>query len=257
MNTFISPEYASLLRQHQLDGFAQLWAYQGDWFELPNHERGGWSGVNYIELTDNAGQIHGFYLKRQQAHMRLTWKHPIAGEPTFVREYEILKYLRKHNVAAPELVFFESQNNTAILLTKALTGYTSADRWLKNAHLLGFDKKRGLMRALAIAVRHLHQAGVQHRSLYAKHLFVKEKSIDTVDGGYEVAVIDFEKSRITPWIAISRFSDLITLNYRTSEVSRTERLYFFKQYFELKKLTPFFKKLCAYMHFQSQKNRST
>lgn len=257
MNTFISPEYASILRLHQLDSFSKLWDYQGDWFEPPNRERGGWSGVNYIELADNLGQKHGFYLKRQQAHMRFTWKHPVVGEPTFVREYEMLRYLRRHHVLTPALVFFGSQHNQAILMTQALNGYVSADIWLKNASLLGVDKKRALIGALATAVRRLHSTGVQHRSLYAKHLFVKESDVHATENSYDVAVIDFEKSRITPWIAFSRLSDLITLNYRTSEVSCTERLYFFKQYFEIKKLTPFFKKLCAYMHFYSQKHKST
>ncbi|MES2547982.1 MAG: lipopolysaccharide kinase InaA family protein [Pseudomonadota bacterium] len=250
MQSALSPQYQQLLQQHQLASFEQLWDYQGDWFEPPNRERGGWSGVNYIELIDNTGQTHGFYLKRQQAHMRRTWQHPIAGEPTFVREFEILEHLGKHHVATPKLVFFGSQQDKAILLTEALTGFLAADEWLKNhAHLL-VSRQRMLMRALAKAVRKLHQGGVQHRSLYLKHLFVKENN-----GVFEVAAIDFEKSRITAFMAWFRFADLITLHYRTADLRASNKLAFFKQYFAIQHLTPFYKVLCRYLHQQSLQKR--
>lgn len=246
MQSTISPQYQQLLIQHQLASFEQLWDYQGDWFEPPNHERGGWSGVNYIELTDDAGKIHGFYLKRQQGHLRRSWRQPIAGEPTFVREFEILQHLKTYKVATPEFVFFGRNNNKAILLTKALSGFTDADNWLKKFIHFNVKKKRAFISTIAAAVRHLHQARVQHRSLYPKHLFIKEHN-----GSFEVATIDFEKSRITSLVTFSRLSDLITLNNRATNLSRSQRLFFFKQYFEIKQLTPIYKKLCIYLHSQS------
>lgn len=249
MQSTHSPQYQTLLQQHQLASFQQLWDYQGDWFEPPNRERGGWSGVNYIELADEAGEKHGFYLKRQQAHMRRIWRHPIAGEPTFVREFEILQHLNQHSVATPKLVFFESQQDKAVLLTEALTGFVDADVWLKSHPDISIKKQRMFMRALATAVRKLHQASVQHRSLYLKHLFVKE-----LNSVFEVATIDFEKSRITPLIQFSKRSDLITLCNRTPDLSRSQKLQFFKEYFEIKQLTPYYKKLCAYLYRQSKSN---
>lgn len=249
MQSTHSPQYQPLLQQYQLASFEQLWDYQGHWFEPPNRERGGWSGVNYIELADATGKLHGFYLKRQQAHMRRTWRHPFAGEPTFVREFEILQHLSNHNVATPKLVFFGSRQDKAILLTEALTGFMAADVWLKNHANISIHQQRMLMRALANAVRKLHQAGVQHRSLYLKHLFVKE-----LNGVFEVATIDFEKSRITQLIKFLRLSDLITLCNRTPHLTSSQKLQFFKQYFEIKQLTPYYKKLCAYLYRQSKSN---
>ncbi|MES2502565.1 MAG: lipopolysaccharide kinase InaA family protein [Pseudomonadota bacterium] len=250
MQSTHSPQFQPLLQQHQLASFEQLWNYQGDWFEPPNRERGGWSGVNYIELTDNAGNKHGFYLKRQQAHMRRTWRHPMAGEPTFVREFEILKHLSKHDVATPKWVFFGSQQDKAILLTQALTGFVAADEWLNKHADISVSLQNSLMRALADAVRKMHQAGVQHRSLYLKHLFVKQNN-----SGFEVAAIDFEKSRITAFIRWFRLADLITLHYRTADLSAGNKLAFFKQYFAIQHLTPFYKALCRYLHQQSLQKR--
>lgn len=253
MNTFISPEYASLLRQHQLDSFSALWGYQGEWFELPNRERGGWSGVNYIELSDDTGQKHSFYLKRQQGHMRKSWRHPLDGEPTFVREYKILQYLTKYHVATPELVFFAAHHNQAILMTKALTGFVSVDQFLKTATHLTIKSKRALMQSLAGIVRQLHDARVQHRSLYDKHLFVKELVMNGQAPMFDVAMIDFEKSRISQWIIITKLFDLMTLHYRTDDLSCTHRLYFFKQYFKVNKLTFFYKNIFNYMRLHAKK----
>ena len=250
MQSTISPQYQQLLQQHQLDSFEQLWGYQGDWFEPPNRERGGWSGVNFIELADYAGTKHGFYLKRQQSHMRHTWRHPIAGEPTFVREFEILAHLNKHSVATPKLVFFGNQQDKAILLTKALTGFMAVDEWLKKHDDITVSQQNSLMRALADAVRKLHLAGVQHRSLYLKHLFVKQNN-----GNFEVALIDFEKSRITAFIQWFRLADLITLHYRTADLRVSNKLAFFKRYFGIKHLTKPYKILCRYLHRQSLQKR--
>jgi predicted Ser/Thr protein kinase len=232
----ISPQYLALLNQHQLASFEQLWAYQGDWFEPPNRERGGWSGVNFIELPDETGKKQGFYLKRQEGHIRRTWRHPIVGEPTFMREFTIIQHLNQYNVKTPNIVYFASKQTQAVLLMEALEGFVSLDKMEQNFKC---PQKIELICQLASAVRNMHLAGVQHRSLYDKHLFINEN--------FNVALIDFEKSRVTPFISWLKFSDLITLNYRTHNVSRTQRLRFFKQYFEIKQLTLWHKCLCRYI----------
>jgi len=209
------------------------------------------SGVNFIGLKRGKNDTQGFYLKRQQSFMRRTLSHPVVGEPTFVREFNILQHLKLHNVATPAVAFFASQPEQAVLLIEALDGYVSLDQWMAaNDNLNNLEKKKSLLSALVNAIRNMHRAHVQHRSLYPKHLFIKEH-----DGKFAVAMIDFEKSRITPLIYFLRLSDLITLNYRTSFLSRTDRLYFFKQYFGIEHLTPRYKFLCRYIYKKSLKNR--
>jgi tRNA A-37 threonylcarbamoyl transferase component Bud32 len=241
-----STEHLALLNQHQLASFEQLWAYQGEWFEPPNRERGGWSGVNLIELTTDAGKKVAFYLKRQQNFMRRTWRHPIMGEPTFVREFKMMQYLTRHQIAIPQIVFFASKQAQALLLTEALEDYVSFDRWLENNSTASLNKKRTLLHALAQTIRSLHQARVQYRSLYAKHLFIKDNA-----DNFDIALIDFEKSRISTFIPILKFSDLITFNYRTPNLSRTQRLYFFKQYLKISRLSAWHKCLCRYINKKS------
>lgn len=243
----ISAQYSALLNQHQLANFEQLWGFEGDWFEPPNRERGGWSGVNFIELAHESGEKLGVYLKRQQNFMRRTWRHPIAGEPTFVREFNILQHLGKHNINVPKMIFFATQANQALLMTEALAGYVSCDRWLLENKQASLKRKKMLINNIATAVKKMHQAGVQHRSLYAKHLFVKEN-----DNFFEVALIDFEKSRVTPFIAWLKLSDLITLSRRMPQISHAHKLLFIKKYLGVTRLNFWQKWFCMYLAHKSK-----
>jgi len=248
---FIAPQHLALLSQYQLSDFDHLWAYKGDWFEPPNRERGGWSGVNFLTLHNESCETHAFYLKRQQGFTRRTIVHPVAGEPTFLREYKVMQYLQPYGVSTPTTVFFAAKSQKAILMTEALTGYVAWDEWRKAHADANYLRKKNVISAIAKMIKKMHQAGVQHRSLYPKHLFVNEN-----EGNANVAIIDFEKSRITPWIAILKISDLITLNYRTLDISRTQRLYFFKQYLGVSRLNAWQKRICCYIHHQSLKKSS-
>ena len=95
-----------------------------------------------------------------------------------------------------------------------------------------------MLRQVARTVSKLHFVGVQHRSLYPKHLFVhKELSKDVV-------VIDLEKSRIK-WLGLIRtLYDLATLNRHAQYWSKTRRLYFYLEYLGEPRLTTFSKWLC-------------
>lgn len=246
MENSISPQHLALLTQHKLADFEQLWDYQGDWFEPPNRERGGWSGVNFIELAHESGKKLGVYLKRQQNFMRRTWFHPVAGEPTFVREFNILQHLAQHQVNVPKLVYFASQQNQAILITEALVGYVSWDVWLSTNPIISSARTKKIISALAVAIKSMHYSGVQHRSLYPKHMFVKENN-----NFFEVALIDFEKSRVTPFIAWLKLSDLITLSRRTPQISHAHKLFFIKKYLGVAKLNTWQKWLCIYLAHKS------
>ncbi len=131
MVAFISPKWRQLLEFNRLLSFADIWKYRADWFEEPNNCRGGWSGVCQLELSDQAGNQLRVFLKRQENHVRRTWRHPLRGEPTFLREFEMLRYLQSCNVAMPAPVFFDSEmvegKSRAILITEELVGYRPLD----------------------------------------------------------------------------------------------------------------------------------
>ena len=215
----MAPKHAECLKKQQLATPEALWAYEGDWFETPNQKRGGWSGVNYLALN---GQ--GFYLKRQENYQRRSWRHPFVGEPTYVREYEMLRYLQNKSVQTPELVYFAKNLHQSVMMTAELAGFVPADQWLSaNSN----QDKKPLLSALAHAVKALHRTGVQHRALFLKHLFVQP-----MDGGFEVAMIDFEKARRTPLIGFSWVFDVKRCLQRASQLSKEDKRYFLQQYWQ-------------------------
>ena len=251
MSLFIDPSWKPLLERSGLASFEQAWTHDAAWVEAPNDYRGGWSGVGRVTLTGGKGET-GVYLKRQQNHARRTWRHPWIGEPTFTREFRIIRHLQRHGVGTPQPVLFGERRSAsalqAVLMTAELAGYRPLDELAAASWPL--SRQRALLRTVARTVRRMHQAGIQHRSLYAKHLFVKMEGNDFV-----VAVIDFEKSRRNPWPVLPAFFDLVTLNYRTAGWSRSSRLYFYRQYWDADKLTQWQKWLCRLIRRRSQEKR--
>lgn len=250
MAAFIAPEREQLLKLNHLGSFDEIWQRQAEWFEAPNERRGGWSGVCRLGLELPGGGQIGVFLKRQENHRRLTLCHPIQGEPTFAREFRMLRYLDAQKVPTPQVVFFGKQvvdgKLCGILMTEELAGFRPLDvvteemlKGVASSHS-SMAAQRQLLRSVALTVRKLHDAKIHHRSLYPKHLFVRQRS----GVAPEVVVIDLEKSRTKLISMLRTYYDLATLNRHAKLWSKANRLFFFKQYMGIKKLTPWAKFLC-------------
>lgn len=251
MIKFIAPEYLSILTLNQLDTFDRIWHFKMDWFESPNQKRGGWSGVGRIELKKHDGTQLNLFIKKQEDYGRLTFLNPIKGEPTFRREFKQLSFLQNTSSVAPTVVFYgESQhgkNQRAILVTIALDEYESLEvllkRWLPTANKV---QKNRLLTAVANGLRNFHKLGLVHRALYPKHIFIKN-----IDSKPQIALIDLEKTRYSPFFYYRAYFDLSVLYRRiTNCYSKTEYLKFFKEYFKVNHLSThpyrfFYKWMCS------------
>jgi len=255
--TFIDPNYQKLLSDSNLDSFDAIWDAKVDWFEEPNERRGGWSGVGKFFLNDG-GLERGVFLKRQQNHQRKTLAHPIAGQPTFSCEFEMIQLLTNRQVPTLKPIAFgvrkTKQGDQAILMTEELLGFESFENAtdklfsVQNAKP-SISTQNALIRQVASTVAKLHAASVQHRSLYPKHLFVHK------DGTQETRVIDLEKSRVKYFSMLRALYDLSTLNRHSKHWSNTRRLYFFLQYLGVSKLTFASKFLCRLIIKRSKRTR--
>ena len=256
MQTYISPDVKNLLEANQLHDFEHFWNYRGEWFESPNHGRGGWSGVNRLALKSPQGNELGLFLKRQQNYIRRTFLHPFSGVSTFSCEFETLRHLFESGVGVPKLVFFSEKPSNdgmqAILVTEELHGYRALD---DVAREVLFDpartraQKNALIKSAALTVRKLHDAGVQHRAMHPKHLMV---NMDDPDAPRSV-VIDFEKAR-PKFFAIRRaLRDLSTLNRDLPFVGSKTRLCFLKHYLGVSRLSFSQKILCRLILRRSRK----
>ncbi|CAG0957415.1 Protein InaA [Methylophilaceae bacterium] len=245
-----------LLDANQLGDFDRLWDYRSEWFETPNDDRNGWSGVNRLLLALPDGEQLGFFLKRQQNYVRRTFFHPFTGESTFACEFRTISYLLNRGVPVPRPVFFDEKSSSeglkAILVTEELVGYRPLDAvldaWFTQPGS-PIKAKRALIGSVAQAVKKLHYARIQHRALYPKHLFVNVTRPESPD----VVIIDLEKARIKLMPIMRTLQDLSTLNRRMDGLSKVNRLYFFKQYYGVARLGFWTKLVCKLILWRSRK----
>jgi hypothetical protein len=188
MSDFIAPSDRPLLERHGLADFQSLWDVQLEAVDEPNTGRGGWSSVFRLELEGS-----GYYLKRQSNYLTRTLHHPF-GEPSFSREFRNISRYQKLGIPALHAVFYgESRVNgerRAILLTRALDGWTDLDTLLQQWPQLGAPQQLAILQACGQLARTLHGAGQVHGCFYPKHIFLRAKA-----GAYLAQLIDLEKTR--------------------------------------------------------------
>lgn len=231
-------EYAEALKAARLDTFEAIWQHEIDWFEAPNQCRGGWSGVGKLALQSGDGELV-LFVKKQENHGRRSWRHPVRGEPTFRRERQRLKFLAQRQIAAPQVVFYGERvvggRQQAILVTKALGDYYPLDevtnQWF-GAMPASIAQQQTLVIAVAQALRKLHATGLSHRAMYPKHIFVKH-----ADSAPQVAFIDMEKSRFSPFLWHRCYSDLSSLQRRSLHWPVEVRTMFYHQYWQTQQLS--------------------
>ncbi len=242
---FQSNDYQQLFTQHQLADFAAIWGRDIAWFEPPNERRGGFSGVGKLLLQVGHGKSFTFFVKKQQNHGRKSWAHPIIGEPTFRREFHNLTFLQKHNIGAPSVVYYAENTsaNQAILITEDLTDFVPLDTI--DLSQLQQAQQDDLVKKIATEIKRFHDAGMVHRALYPKHIFVKNAA-STLGIAPEIALIDLEKARFSPLAWYRAYFDLAAFLRHTSSWEDGSKLLFIKSYLKKNELS-FFDKLLSKM----------
>lgn len=210
-------------------GFDRIWNLPRHWFDKPNQERGGWSGVSRHTLETLQGEVHVF-IKRQQHYVTRTLLHPFSGIPTFEKELKNILRLRRHQIPTLKPLYFGKINDRAILITKALDDYQSLDEI--DPSTLSATRKKRLLQRLAILTRRLHERHYMHNCYYPKHIFAKPVGDD-----WKLRLIDLEKMRWRFSAYHAMLRDLKTF-YRHADPrwNSRDRLYFFKAYLQLYKL---------------------
>lgn len=231
MKDYIGADFSPLLARHGLAAFSALWALELDSVDLPNTGRGGWSSVSRLELSDEHGQIHAFYLKRQIGHLSRSLRHPL-GEATFAREFRNIRQYQQRGIPALKAAYFGQRRIAgkacAMLITRALDDYRPLDAWLHDWADLPRHTRRYLIDQAAALIRTLHAAGRLHNCLYPKHIFIRPPGSSAE--GPAACLIDLEKTRRLGFASGERVRDLDTLNRHSHGPSATERLRFLLGY---------------------------
>lgn len=256
---YISERWRSILAYNGLTNFASLWKLEAKWFEEPNQRRGGWSGVCRVELGLPEGGTCAIFLKRQENHGTPSWRHPVKGVPTFMREFKRIIDYKSKCIPTLEPVYFAmrrvGKDQRAILITEDLTRFLSLEdrvqTWLKEGAPTR-TVRRNILKAVAVLLQNMHAHGIQHSCFFPKHVFIRLNADGTVDA----RVIDLEKSRWRPFKTLCAMRDLYSLSRLSSCWSRSDRLWFFKEYLNIPRLTPYAKWLWRNIETRSvRKNR--
>lgn len=246
MKDFISDKWRAILEFNHLADFDALWALDAEWFEPPNHRRGGWSGVARYEMSLPGGGKAAVFLKRQENHNTRSWRHPITGIPTFLREFSRIMEYRHCGVSTLEPVFFgvraHGGDQRAILMTEEMAGFTSLSdlghAW-KSSGFPQRDVRKQIVVAVADLLRRMHDHHIRHGCFFTKHVFVRLS-----EGQAEAKVIDLEKSRRHPLRMACAVRDLYSLNHAPAQEWRvTDRLRFLLCYLGTERLSPGAKRL--------------
>ncbi|ALE90016.1 lipopolysaccharide kinase InaA family protein [Pseudomonas versuta] len=188
MTDFVADAERALLERNGLADFDALWAVQLEAVDEPNTSGGGWSSVFRMDLE---GQ--GFYLKRQSNYLTRTLHSPL-GEPSFAREFRNIERYKQLGIPALEAVFFGERKvpgeRRAILMTRALDGWTDLDSLLEQWSQLTAGQQQAILQACGRLARRLHAVRQVHGCFYPKHIFLQP------DGAaYRAQLIDLEKTR--------------------------------------------------------------
>jgi hypothetical protein len=223
MSDFIASEDRAILAEHQLDSFEALWALELEAVDEPNTERGGYSTVSRLQLGERA-----YYLKRQTNHLTRSLAHPF-GEPTFARELRNIQRYQQLGIPALEAAFFAERTfpgkHCAILLTRALDGWTDMFELLGQWPQFSVARQQAIILAVAALAKQLHGAGQLHGCFYPKHIFLREQG-ESVNA----CLIDLEKTRPMRLRRSDRVKDLETLLRRASVWEPAEVQLFLQHY---------------------------
>ena len=174
--------------------FERWWQCYGAWVEPLNQRRDGESGVQLLRPRNPAHPM--LYSKRQTGHLYRSLRHPL-GRPTILRELDAYQAFDRLNIRVPKLVYGTARKHEgqwqALLITQALTGFISLERWYETEH--SAEQSAGMLTALADILARMHRARWQHSCCYAKHIFIKFNGADGNSPSAEIALLDLEKSR--------------------------------------------------------------
>ena len=257
MTDYLSEGWHPLLSKNNLATYASLWQLKADWFEEPNIRRGGWSGVVKISLKQTNDDPVSLFIKRQENHLGRTWRHPIKGTATFIREYKNLRLFHKYGIPTPELVYFAARSNNgkpqAIIATKELEGYQSLDVILHksgSSMIVSFQHRQALFKKTAKVLYHMHQHRLQHNSLHPKHIFAKP-----LGDSWDIKIIDLEKTKRRIFKHTATLRDLAALRGQMRELTDKEQITFLRAYVDEEKLSGKSKKLWSQIETRILKKR--
>lgn len=227
----IRREYTGILEDAGLADFDGVWAFCGGREVTRHRDR----SVVEIELT-HAGETRRFYLKRlSRAHLKRLIEEMLAFEWPLSkcrREWESAEALSGTGVsAAPMAAMGERRLGPfpleSFLVVEAAYGAETLDVFLVGpAAPRTHHERTAFIAALSHSLARMHSAGLFHRDLYAKHIFVRREG-----GKFVINIIDLQRMHRGTGrrhLAADLAALNVTLPWRTA--TSADRLRFLHEY---------------------------
>jgi hypothetical protein len=234
MIDFTSPQYEMFLAENNLLSFDDLWSRDEKWFEPRNigKSESSWSGVVRI---DTAGK--SFFLKRQENYFTLSPRYPFKIS-VVEDEYRNIATFTECEVPSLEVVAckvrLKGGKRQALIMTAALDGYVDLDSVSRDLPRSGLSvkAKRHMLKSLAQLIKLSHSNGLFHGNLYPNHLFIDQKMMSgpLTSDSILCRFIDMERAGKAFPRKRKQLRDIETLDRRTPNWSKSDRLYFLLNY---------------------------
>lgn len=181
-----------MLRQNGLKRFADFMTCEGG--EVVNLHA--WREVRRLELDGDDGGRTVFLKRFGPIHLKDALKDLLRFRRVRTRaliEFEMLYAFKRAGITVPETLacgerHVLGRDRASFLMIERLRAGRPLDETLRE--LDDVHRRRRLITSLAEFVRGMHDAGLRHKGLFAKHLFVEEQP----DGSWTTAVIDLQQA---------------------------------------------------------------
>jgi tRNA A-37 threonylcarbamoyl transferase component Bud32 len=160
-------------------------------------------------------------------------------------EFEMLCAFRDAGFSVPEVLaagerHVFGRDTRSFVIVKSLGSALTLDKVL--AACQDEAARMRLIRSTAQFVRRLHEAGLSHGELFAKHVFVEELPARASQGSsnaWSISVIDLqqaEQSKTVPALRRRRDLGALLISFAPRETTMRERLAFLREYLERPRL---------------------
>lgn len=176
--------------------------------------------VARITLADGGRAISLFLKKEHRVRLRDRLANLLGGFGFVSKTYKertLLAELARRRIASPQVIAAGESGGQAFLLARDMERATDLRRFLQENQ--SPRMRRQLARQLGAELARIHQSGLAHRDLYAKHVLVEPRG-----DGFTFHFLDWQRSRLVGNVSWGqRCRDLATLHATLADELATPR----------------------------------
>ena len=234
----VNPRYRQMVQRWGLDQFDRVMS-RTEGARVGAHAM---RDVQHIRV-EGIGESLDLYLKREwQTYLKdrlAGWLGGLGWSTKARREWNVLQAMRRAGIGCPEPVAMAERgvvHMQGYLAVRALPGAIELAEYLRRQRpKIGVLQRRSLAAHLGKEIARLHEAGIDHPDLFAKHVFLTDPVCQATDTETKVWFIDMQRSSIRRTVSLGRrLRDLASLDATLplELANAADRLVFLRSYLD-------------------------